>query len=108
MYIDAIADSLTRDMVSGTATVVESILAQMDQVNAHGVTVHFLDFAASRFTGTHVFLLVYLLSVRDDEQIDIGIGRKVAPGAGTEQDDGIGVDHVADRTGDSAGFGIGM
>lgn len=64
--------------------------------------------AASRLTRAHVFLPIYLLGVRNDEQVNIGIGRKVASGAGPEQDDGIGVDHVTDRTGDSAGFGIGM
>ena len=108
MYIDAIADSLPCDMISGTATVVENVLAQVDKVNAHGVAVNFLDFAASRLTRAHVVLPVYLLGVSDDEQVNIGIGRKVAPGAGSEQDDGVGMDHVADRTGDSAGFGIGM
>jgi len=107
MYIDAIADSLPCDMISGTATVVENVLAQVDQIDTHGVAVNFLDFAASRLTRAHIFLPVYLLGVSDDEQVDIGIGRKVAPSAGSEQDDGVGMDHIADRTGDSAGFGVG-
>ena len=35
-------------------------------------------------------------------------GVKSPPGAGSEQDDGVGMDYVTDRPGDSAGFGIGM
>ena len=93
-------------MVARPPTVVKGPFAHANQIDADRVAVQFGDFAP----GGRAAALVRLLARRtraDDQQVDVRIRAKVAPGAGAEQDDSVRAHYLANGASNRAGFWVG-